>query len=161
MTTGALSQPRPAQPHAEPQHGEPRPAGPLAETGRLLVALLFAVSALGINTFYTLRHPEMFDDLARLAVLPPYRGLLASVIRPLAMPFTLLLIAFELAVTVFVLARGKAVKFGLLAAIIFELALIPGVAVYGLVNLVLAAGQALLLRRTYPRSLLDHLRGKG
>jgi hypothetical protein len=134
------------------------PPGALAETGRVVVALYFVVMALGVNTLYLLRHPEAYDGIADLAVLAPYEWLLRAAIRPMATPFTLLLIAFELTVAALMLGRGAAVKLGLAAAILFQLAVIPGVAAYGLVNLPIVAVQLLLLRITFDRSTPELLR---
>ncbi len=129
-----------------------------AQAGRIIVALYFMVMALGVNGLYLLRHPEAYDAIADLAVLAPYQWLLREVIRPLATPFTLLLIAFELAVALLVLSKGVAVRLGLIAGIVFQLAVIPGVAAYGLVNLPVVAAQALLLRTTFDRSVIDLVR---
>ena len=58
---------------------------------------------------------------------------------------------FELAVALLILAKGVAVRLGLMAAMAFQLAVIPGVGAYGLVNLPVVAAQALLLRATFDR----------
>jgi hypothetical protein len=126
----------------------------------MLSGLYFLVMALGVNALNLLRHPEAYDDMADLAVLAPYEWLLREVIRPHATPFTLMLIAFELAIALLILSKGTAVKIGLIAAILFQLAVIPGVAAYGLVNLPVVAVQALLLRASFERSVPELLRGR-
>lgn len=133
--------------------------GWIAEGERPLVGGFFLLTALGYNTFVTLRRPDLYAVIAERAP-PPYAWLLRDVIRLLGMPFTLLLIDFKLGVGLLVLGRGVAVKPGLWAAIGFELALIPGLGMYGPVNLPLATGQALLLRRDFDRSALAVLRGR-
>lgn len=130
----------------------------VAQVGRILVAIYFVLMALGVNALFTLRHPEWYEAIADIAAFPPYAWLFREVIRPLATPLTLLLIAFELTVALLVLGRGKAVKLGLLAAILFQLAVAPAVSVYGLVNLPLAALQALLLRANFERPAFDWVR---
>jgi hypothetical protein len=131
----------------------------LAQTARLLSGLYFLAMALGVNALYLLRHPEQYDGIADLALLPPIEWLTRAVVRPLATPFTLLLIAFELTVALLILGKGRAVPLGLAAAIIFQLAVILAVGAYGLVNLPVIAVQALLLRSTFDRSALDLVRG--
>jgi hypothetical protein len=76
------------------------------------------------------------------------------------LPFTLLLIAFELMVALLVLGKGTAVRLGLLAAIVFQIAVIPGVAAYGLANLTVVAFQALLLRTDFNRTALQLISGR-
>jgi hypothetical protein len=137
-----------------------RHPGIAAESARLVSAVYFVTMALGVNAAYLLRHPEDYDKLTDVAVLPPYKWLLRDVIRPRASRFTLLLIAFELTVALLLLGKGRAVKLGLVAAIAFQLAVIPGVAAYGLVNLPVVAVQALLLRQNFDRSGLDVVRGR-
>jgi hypothetical protein len=132
--------------------------GALAEVARLVSGVYFIAMALGVNAAYLLRHPEQFDGLADLAVLPAIDWLIREVVRPLATPFTLLLIAFELTVALLILGRGTAVRLGLAAAILFQLAVILVVGAYGLVNLPVVAVQVLLLRSTFDRSALDLLR---
>lgn len=74
------------------------------------------------------------------------------------MPFTVLLIAFEVGVAVLVLSKGRRVRLGLLAALGFMIGLAPFVSWYALANVPLAAWVLLLLGWDYDRSLLDMLR---
>lgn len=134
--------------------------GRLVEAARIFLALYFIAMALGVNALYLLRHPEQFDGLADLAVLPPYEWLLREVIPPLATPFTLLLVGFELTVALLMLGKGRAVTLGLAAAIAFQLAVIPGVGAYGLANLPVVALMAVLLRVRYGRTALDLARSR-
>jgi hypothetical protein len=135
--------------------------GAVAQTARLLGGLYFLAMALGVNLFSTLREgASAYTGMADLAMLRPYKWLLRDVIPPVAMPFTLLLIAFELAVGLLILGTGRAVKLGLLAAIVFQLTIIPGLGAYGLVNLPVAAIQAWLLRKNFDRSALDLVRDR-
>ena len=143
-----------------PERPTQQPPSALAQAGRLLSALYFLAMALGVNGLYLLRHPEQYDGIADLALLPPIEWLTREVVQPLATPFTLLLIAFELAVALLLLGKGVAVRLGLAAAILFQLAVILAVGAYGLVNLPVVAVQALLLRSTFDRSALDLLRGE-
>jgi hypothetical protein len=123
----------------------PAGAGLAVEAIRWFTVLLFAGGGVW-HLLVTARRPELYEDFAKLAVVPPYEWLLHDVIRPHATPFTLLLAAFELSVAALVSRRGRAQRLGLAGAIAFELALIPGCGAYGLVNLPLAAAQAAVPR---------------
>jgi hypothetical protein len=134
-----------------------RHVGMGTEVFRAVNGLYFLVMALGVNLFSTLRGSSVYSDMADLAVLRPYEWLLRDVIQPVATPFTLLLIAFEVTVALLMLGKARAVKPGLLAAIVFQLALIPGLGLYGLVNIPVAAGQVWLLRHDFDRTVPEVL----
>lgn len=129
-----------------------RPAPAIAEAGRILFGLFFLAMAT-VNTFATLRHPEVFTDIADLAVLPGYAWLFRDVIQPNATPLTILLIAFEATVGLLAFGKGSAVRLALLAAILFQLAVSPAVGLYGLANLPLIAIWALLPRIPFDRTV--------
>lgn len=143
-----------------PQTGgaAPRQPGTTAEVLRILSGMYFLVMAFGVNARVTLRNPGVYDAMADLAVLPPYRWLLRSVIRPLATPFTLVLIVFEAVTGLLILGRGKAARLGLASAVAFQLAVIPGVALYGLVNLPVAAVQIWLLGCRFDQTAAGRVR---
>lgn len=111
----------------------------------ILVGALYLVGA-GFNTVYTLRHSEEFyTGFVEGAWLRPARRLTESVIVPNGVPFTVLLIAFQVAVGLSILTRGGAVTAalvvgGLFAAVV-ALFSSPGGAVG---NLALAATQLAL-----------------
>jgi len=127
-----------------------RPSAP-AQVGLLLS---------GVSAAYLLRHPERYDDIADIGAFPHVDWLTREVVRPLKTPFTLL-IASDLAVALFLLGKGVAVRLGLAAAVVFHFAVILAVDAYGLVNLPAVSVQV-QLRSTFDHSALELLHtGRG
>jgi hypothetical protein len=77
---------------------------------------------------------------------------------PAAVPLTVPLIAFEVAVATLVLSKDRRVRLGLLAAVAFMLALAPLMSWYELANVPLVVVAMLLLGHDYDRSLWDLVR---
>ena len=99
-----------------------------------------------------------YTDIANKLAWPGFDWLLRHLVVPAAVPFTVLLIAFEVAVAALVLAKGQRVRLGLLAAIAFMVGLAPLLSWYELGNVPLVAVALLLLARDYHRSLLEMVR---
>jgi hypothetical protein len=97
---------------------------------------------------------EAYRGVAELS-WPGFDWLMLHLVVPAAVPFTVLLIAFEVGVAVLVLSKGRWVRVGLLAAMAFMIGLAPLMSWYELANLPLVAGALALLARDYDRSLLD------
>jgi chromate transport protein ChrA len=72
--------------------------------------------------------------------------------------FGLLCLVFELVVGTLILSKGRAVKLGLLAGIVFLLGITP--LKYTQANPIMAAGLAYLLTRDFTQSLPDLLRDR-
>ena len=145
----------------------PRPAsgGPLtvrpaagrgATAGRLLLGVYFFAMAL-VNVFITL--PSAKEVYAGLVDLtwPGFVWIPEQVIQPVAGPFTVALIAWECALGVLLLSRGRAVRLGLWAVLLQVLALAPFLGWYEIPNLLTAVLVVWLLRREHVRSLRDML----
>lgn len=106
------------------------------------------------NTTVTLPNAKKsYEDFADVS-WPGFDWLVLHLVRPVAVPFTVLLIAFELGVTVLVLSKGRRVRLGLLAALTFLIGLAPFLSWYELANLPLIGWVLLLLGRDYDRSML-------
>ncbi len=124
--------------------------------GRILLAATFLGGAL-FNALVTLRNPESLRGFAELAMLDVLRLFILEWVMPYATLFVGLLIAFEVAVGLLLLARGRAVRLGLVAALAFYVALVPVVREYGLANLPLFLLALALLRREYPTTVPKEL----
>lgn len=117
----------------------------MASVLEILVGVLYLMGA-GFNALYTLRHSEQFyTDFVEEAWLRPARRWTERVIVPNGVPFTVLLILFQVVVGVSILTRGAAVTPALVVGGVFA-ALVavfssPGGAAG---NLVLAAVQLVL-----------------
>jgi hypothetical protein len=137
----------------------PRPAAGAWRNAARLGFGAFYLAMATYNATVTLPNAAaLYKDIAEELAWPGVDWLLLHLVVPNAVLFTVLLIAFEAAVALLVLSKGRHVRFGLLAAITFQLALAPMMSWYELGNVPLVAWALLLLARDYPRSLLDLIR---
>jgi hypothetical protein len=102
---------------------------------------------------------ESYRGAAELS-WPGFDWLVLHLVVPAGVPFTVLLVAFEVGVAVLVLSKGRRVRVGLLAAVAFMIGLAPLMSWYELANVPLVAWALALLARDYDRSLLDMVRRK-
>lgn len=81
----------------------------------IAVGVLFAVGAM-FNAVYTLRHAqEFFEEFAAKAWVRPAGRLVERLVLPRTTAFTVLLIAFQVAVALAVFSRGELVTPALMA----------------------------------------------
>jgi hypothetical protein len=135
---------------------------PLAGRWRNAVRLAFGGFYLAMATFNaTVTLPDaaaFYTSIADKTAWPGFDWLLRHLVVPAAVPFTVLLVAFEVGVAALVLSKGQRVRLGLLAAIAFQIGLAPLMSWYELGNVPLVAWALLLLARDYDRSLWDLVR---
>jgi hypothetical protein len=137
----------------------PRPiAGAWRNAARLGFGGFFLAMATYNATVTLPNAAESYTDFADNLAWPGVDWLLLHLVVPVAVPLTVLLVAFEAGVTVLVLSTGRRVRLGLLAAIAFMVGLAPLLSWYELANVPLVALALLLLGRDYQRSLLDLMR---
>jgi hypothetical protein len=126
---------------------------------RVLFGLFFIAMAI-INIRVTIHNPDLYEEFITedTAIVPVYNSLWHDVIVPALPYFLVLLIAFEVAVGYFMLTRGKAVKWSLVAAAVFTTALVP--ANPYMVNNVVLTGILiwLLAEDDYDRSFFEQVR---
>jgi hypothetical protein len=135
---------------------------PLASRWRNAARLAFGGFYLAMATYNTTvtlpnaaaAYKQIADELA----WPGFDWLMLHLVVPAAVPLTVLLVAFEVAVAVLVLSKGRQVRLGLLAAIAFQVGLAPLISWYELGNVPLVAWALLLLARDYDHSLWDLVR---
>ena len=134
----------------------PRPtAGRWRDAARLGFGAFYLATA-AYNATVTLPNAAaLYKTIAHDLAWPGFDWLLLHLVVPAAVPFTVLLIAFEAGVALLVLSKGPRVRLGLLAAIAFQVGLAPLMSWYELGNVPLVAWALLLLARDYDRSLLD------
>jgi hypothetical protein len=132
----------------------PRPiAGRWRNAARIAFGGFFLAMATVNATVILPNAAQSYRDIAHLLAWPGFDWLMLHLVVPAAAPFTVLLTAFEVAVAVLVLSRGRRVRLGLLAAIAFMIGLAPLIGWYELFNAPLVALALLLLARDYDRSL--------
>ena len=135
---------------------------PIAGTWRNAARLGFGgffLATAAYNTTVTLPNAAAaYTYIANNLAWPGFDRLLLHLVVPAAVPFTVLLIAFEVGVAVLVLSTGQRVRLGLLAAVAFMIGLAPLMSWYELGNVPLVAVALVLLGRDYNRSLWDNVR---
>ena len=137
----------------------PRPtgrtrAGPWATAGRLSLGVYFLLMAV-VNIVVTLPNANAtYNGLARLS-WPHFAWVPELISGPFAVPFTIVLVAWEIALGVLLLSCGRAVRVALWAALFQVLALAPFLGWYEVANLATAVLVATLLTRTHDRTVID------
>jgi hypothetical protein len=106
------------------------------------------------------RAADAYRDAARIA-WPGADRVVLDVVVALATPPAVALVVFETGVAVLVLSAGRAVRAGLLAAVVFMVALAPLMSWYELANVPLVVVALVLLTRDHERSVLDLARDRG
>ena len=120
-----------------------------------------------LHLYVAVMVPQMYRNFGNTAILPLTRGLWQTVIMPNIVFFALSLAVFELFVGLLIIGKGKQVKIGLIASILFNLFLVQlglsGQAtdwrsdfmMNRLPNLIFVAIQLPLLFSTFEQSLID------
>jgi hypothetical protein len=126
---------------------------------RLLFALAFFVGAVA-NTVMLLTAPDIYEGFADLSFLRFYKSLWRRLVVPQLGVWVTLVIVFEIALGVLLLAPDPYAHLGLILAAAFALFLVPfwwgGGA---LINLLLLGLLIWLLRFDYPEGILSMLFG--
>lgn len=126
--------------------------------GRIFVGLFFLVMAIGVNVVLVLAAPDQFVALGTEdALIPLYRWFFENVVAVAPPLFGLLAAAYEIAIALMMLSKGRFVKWGLIGGIVFLIVITP-LGVWTLGNPILALALAVLLRKEYTRSLSEMLR---
>lgn len=129
-------------------------AGRWATAGRLTLAGYFLLMA-AVNIAVTLPNADAtYDGLARLS-WAPFAWIPELISGPAAVPFTVLLILWEIMIGVLLLRRGRAVRIALWAVLFQVLALAPFLGWYELANLATAVLVGGLLTRDHDRTVGD------
>jgi hypothetical protein len=126
---------------------------------RALIACAYLAAA-GFNTVYTLPRSDELDGYADGA----WFGFLGDFMRDVFMPngeiFMALVIIFEVAVAILIAGRSTAVDAGVVASVLWVLAVLPFLAwPYLITNIVLAVVQGLVATRTYDTPVWPTRRG--
>jgi hypothetical protein len=137
----------------------PRPiAGRWRNAARLAFGGFYLAMATYNTTVILPNAAASYQQIADELAWPGFDWLMLHLVVPAAVPFTVLLIAFEVGVALLVLSKSQRVRLGLLAAIAFQIGLAPLLSWYELGNVPLVAWALLLLARDYDRRLWDLVR---
>jgi hypothetical protein len=122
--------------------------------GRIFIGAFFLIMAFGVHGYFILANPQGYLNFADGFALTIYRDIAVAIVEVSPVGFGVVMLLFETAVGLLILSRGRQVKFGLIAGIVF----LVGIAPWGLVtmaNLVLALAMAYLLTKNFERSALS------
>lgn len=124
---------------------------------RIFVGLFFGVMGLGIHGGLIFTNPQSYVDFAADAPWAMYRGVGTALTEPNPLVFGIFMLSFETVTAALILSRGRAVKWGLLAAIVFLIGITP-LGLEEVPNVVLAAGIAFLFTQDFPTDVWTMLR---
>ena len=127
--------------------------------GRIFLGLFFLVMAIGVNGSFTFSNPQAYVEYASGALIPVYRNIALTIVELNPVIFGLLLMAFEIAMGLLLLHKGKSVKIGLMGTIVFLVGIAP-LSVVQIPWLGLIVGQAYLLTKEFDTTFLEAMRSK-
>jgi len=128
--------------------------------GRIGFGLGYLIAAL-FNLTFTLRtHQPLWDFFLENAHLSFYKDILINVIIPNGALFVILTVVFEIVTGVLILNKSLIARIGLVLGVLWVIFLIPILPLGPemLTNIILAAVQAILLRKEYETTFLEILR---
>jgi len=121
---------------------------------RGFMAIFFALMGLGVHGAFLLTGgaPSYIEAMQGI-MIPLYRELAVYVVSLNPTSFVVAILIFEVTIAVLILNKGKYVKYGLLAAIVFLVGITPlGWPV--MPNIILAIGVWHLVKQNYPLNLI-------
>ena len=127
--------------------------------GRIFLGFFFLVMAIGVNGSFTFTNPQAYVEYASGALIPLYREIALRIVEINPMLFGLTLMAFEIAMALLILHKGKSVKIGLIGTMIFLIGIAP-LSYIQIPWLGLIIGEAYLLTKEFDTSLLETIRSK-
>jgi hypothetical protein len=126
--------------------------------GRVFLGLYFLVMAIGVNVVLVFVAPDQFVALGTNdAMVPLYRWFFENVVALAPPLFGSLAAAYEVAIALLMLSKGRYVKWGLIGGMAFLIGITP-LGVWTLANPILAAEMAYLLTKEHERSFPEMLR---
>jgi hypothetical protein len=127
------------------------------DIARLVLAAAFFAGA-GANTVMVLAAPGIYEGFADLALLRFYKSMWRNLILPRLRLCTALVVAFEVAVGVLLLAPGLYARLGLILGAAYTLLLVPFWWAGGaMINVLLFSLMVWLLRFNYAESIVSLL----
>lgn len=127
--------------------------------GRVFLGLFFLVMAIGVNGSFTFTNPHAYVDYASEALIPFYRDIALTVVELNPVVFGLAVMAFEIAMGLLLLHKGRSVKTGLIGTMLFLIGIAP-LSIIQLPWLGLIIGQAYLLTKEFDATFLEMIQLK-
>jgi hypothetical protein len=127
--------------------------------GRIFVGIFFLAMAIGVNVVTVFVDPNSYIGLGADSYIPLYRWVFINLVALAPPVFVLPVAAFESAIALLMLSKGRYVKWGLIGGIVFLIAITP-LGIWTLGNPIMALALAYLLTKEYDRTFLEmlHLR---
>ena len=127
--------------------------------GRIFLGLFFLLMALGVNGSFTFTNPQAYGDYASGALIPFYKDIALMVVELNPVLFGILLMAFEVAMGVLLLHKGKSVRIGLIGTMVFLIGIAP-LSFVQLPWLGLLIGQGYLLKKEFDSTIVETIQSK-
>lgn len=124
---------------------------------RVFTGFFFLAMALGVNLSMLLTNPGSYPQAGAQALVPLYRWFFTTVLAAYTIPLVIALILVEVSIAGLILSRGKWARYGLIIASVFCVVLAP-LGMKSISTPALGLAIALLLRKSYDRSILDMLK---
>ena len=121
--------------------------------GRLFLGLFFLVMAIGVNGSFTFTNPQAYVEYTSGALIPLYRDIALMIVELNPVLFGLLLMAFEIAMGLLLLHKGRSVQIGLIGTIVFLIGIAP-LSLVQIPWLGLIIGQGYLLTKDFDTTFL-------
>lgn len=126
---------------------------------RIFLGLFFLVMALGVNGSFTFSNPQGYVEYADGALISVYRELALTIVELNPVLFGLALMAFEIAMGLLLLHKGRSVRLGLLGTMAFLIGIAP-LSYLQFPWLGLVVGEGYLITQDFQDTFLDILRSR-
>lgn len=127
--------------------------------GRIFLGIFFLIMAIGVNGSFTFANPQAYLDYASEALIPLYRDVTLAVVELNPVLFGLALMAFEIAVGLLLLHKGRSVKIGLIGTMVFLIGIAP-LSYVQIPWLGLIIGEAYLVTKEFDTTFLETIQSK-
>lgn len=128
------------------------------QVSRIVLGIFFLIMALGVNLPFVLTDPTIFVEAGRNALLPIYKWFFTVVLAWNPVVFAIPLMLIEITIGGLILCKGKYVRYGMIAAVIFCLLLTP-VGKEELTSPLVAIAPAIMIRKQFDSTLWDMIKG--
>jgi hypothetical protein len=126
---------------------------------RIFLGFFFIVMGIGFHLVLILRDSHGYDGFSTSALLPLYRWAFRAIVMPYPLVFALVAAAFEIALGLLMLSKGRYAQLGLITGSLFLLAITP-LGMETLPNALLALGLGYLATKTFPSSVWELVRAR-
>lgn len=127
--------------------------------GRIFLGIFFLIMTIGVNGSFTFANPQAYLDYASEALIPLYRDVTLAVVELNPVLFGLALMAFEIAVGLLLLHKGRSVKIGLIGTMVFLIGIAP-LSYVQIPWLGLIIGEAYLVTKEFDTTFLETIQSK-